>query len=85
MLVLCHDIESYSCSMKRYTMTLVLYENGQRCTSLDTVRSKLNVHKTFRRRPGRLMYDQFTSCVQRESGKILPSHIFCLELDSKHL
>ena len=24
---------------------------------------KLNVHKTFRRRPGRLMYVQFTSCV----------------------
>ena len=29
---------------------------------LDTGR-KLNVHKTFRRRPGRLMYVQFTSCV----------------------
>ena len=30
---------------------------------LDTER-KLNVHKTFRRRPGRLMYVHFTSCVQ---------------------
>ena len=29
---------------------------------VDTGR-KLNVHKTFRRRPGRLMYVQFTSCV----------------------
>ena len=27
---------------------------------------KLNVHKTFRRRPGRLMYLQFTSCVHGE-------------------
>ena len=85
MLVLCHDIESYSCSMKRYSMTLVLYENGQRCTSLGTVRSKLNVHKTFRRRTGHLMYDKVTSCVQGESGKILPYHIFCLELVSIRL
>ena len=29
---------------------------------VDTGRT-LNVHKTFRRRPGRLMYVQFTSCV----------------------
>ena len=29
---------------------------------VDTGR-KLNVNKTFRRRPGRLMYVQFTSCV----------------------
>ena len=29
---------------------------------VDTGR-KLNVHKTFRRRPGRLMYVQFTFCV----------------------
>ena len=29
---------------------------------VDTGR-KLNVHKTFRRRPGRLMDVQFTSCV----------------------
>ena len=28
---------------------------------------KLNVHKTFRRRPGRLMYVQFTSCVCGEA------------------
>ena len=33
--------------------------------SLDIGR-KWNVHKTFRRRPGRLMYIQFTSCVQGE-------------------
>ena len=31
--------------------------------SLDTGRT-LNVHKTFRRRPGRLMYVHFTSCAQ---------------------
>ena len=35
---------------------------GQRTYPGDTGR-KLNVHKTFRRRPGRLMYVQFTSCV----------------------
>ena len=29
---------------------------------VDTGR-KLNVHKTFRRRPGRLMYVQFTPCL----------------------
>ena len=27
---------------------------------------KLNVHETFRRRPGRLMYVQFTFCVHGE-------------------
>ena len=34
--------------------------NRKRKNALDTGR-KLNVHKTFRRRPGRLMYVQFTS------------------------
>ena len=33
---------------------------------VDTGR-KLNVHKTFRRRPGRLMYVQNTSCVYWEA------------------
>ena len=39
------------------------------CTEIrrDTWR-KLNVHKTFRRRPERLMYVQFTSCVQGDGG-----------------
>ena len=34
---------------------------GNLKTHLDTGR-KLDVHKTFRRRPGRFMYVQFTSC-----------------------
>ena len=37
---------------------------------LDTGR-KLNVHKTFRRRPERLMYVQFTSCVYWEKHIVL--------------
>ena len=37
---------------------------------LDTGR-KLNVHKTFRGRPGRLMYVQFTSCVYWEKHIVL--------------
>ena len=36
---------------------------------VDTGR-KLNVHKTFRRRPGRLMYVQFTSCVYWDIDKL---------------
>ena len=44
------------------------YKVGQllrsRAFPVDTGR-KLKVHKTFRRRPGRSMYVQFTSCVYR--------------------
>ena len=38
---------------------------------VDTER-KLNVHKTFRRRPERLMYVQFTSCVYGEVSLYVP-------------
>ena len=38
---------------------------------VDTGR-KLNVHKTFRRRPERLMYVQFTSCVNGEVSLYVP-------------
>ena len=40
-----------------------LFPQKVRSDPLDTGR-KLNVHKTFRRRPGRLMYVHFMSCVQ---------------------
>ena len=36
-----------------------------KCNPVDTG-SKLNVHKTFRRRPGRLIYVQLSSCVYGE-------------------
>ena len=36
-----------------------------KCNPVDTG-SKLNVHKTFRRRPGRLIYVQLPSCVYGE-------------------
>ena len=43
--------------------------NHRRCSiekPLDT-RRKLNLHNTFRRRSGHLMYVQFTSCAQGEN------------------
>ena len=41
---------------------LILSATLARMITVDTGR-KLNVHKTFRRRPGRPMYVQFMSCV----------------------
>ena len=38
--------------------------------------SKLNVHKAFKRRPGRLMYVQFTSCVYWENMYLPTSQNF---------
>ena len=49
---------------------------------VDTGR-KLNLHKTFRRRPGRLMYVQFTSCVYWVVNQFLYKEFlynFCIDL-----
>ena len=35
---------------------------------------KLNVHKTFRRRPGRLLYVQFKPCVYKVKHYIIYLH-----------
>ena len=46
---------------------------------VDTGR-KLNVHKTFRRRPGRLMYAQFMFCAYRVACLVSPSPICFVSL-----
>ena len=49
---------------------------------VDTGR-KLNVHKTFRRRPGRPMYVQFMSCVYGDRYCLMPLSFVLGEYNAK--
>ena len=71
-----HQHQTLCVSLKLIATEKNFFPRKMSYTLVDTGR-KLNVHETFRRCPGRLMYVQFTSCVywDNNSNKKIKFHV----------
>ena len=69
-------------SINNFLRYLTLSATLARMITVDTGR-KLNVHKTFRRLPGRPMYVQFMSCVYGDRYYLMPLSFVLGECNAK--